>query len=139
MPKAATAPSSEQANGPALKAVRALLTAERANAHRALPPNDASWRFLLALYEAELTGRPLTPAEAADAAAVPPGDAPAMAAHFEAEDLVVRGEAGTLRLTEEACESLALWVYALHPLPAFNPYRVAAGVPRPKPPREPPA
>ena len=123
------------ATGPELRAVRALLAAERANAHRALPPNDASWRFLLALYEAELAGRRLTPAGAAEAAAVPRHVAETLADHFETQDYLVRAGPGTLRLTETACGDLATWVYVLNPLPGLNPYPAAAGVPHPAPPR----
>jgi hypothetical protein len=110
------APRIAAANAPALQAVRALLAAERANAARALPPSDCEWRFLLALYEAALDGRALTPAQAAEAAAVPPAIAPAIAQNFESQDFLVRAPTGALRLTQLACEHLAIWVYALNPL-----------------------
>jgi hypothetical protein len=133
----AAAPRTRRANVPALRAVRALLAEERGRAARALPTSDPDWRLLLALYEAELDGRALTPAEAADAAAVPPALVAAAADHFEAEDFLARAPGGALRLSRHACEHLALWVYALSPLPGLNPYRAAAAAPPPEPPPEP--
>ena len=111
----AAAPAARQANALALQAVRALLAEARDRA--GLPSSDRDWRFLLALYEAELDGRALTPAEAAEAAAIPPQSVEATADRFETEDfLAPRAQGGALRLTEEACEHLAIWVYALNPL-----------------------
>jgi hypothetical protein len=127
-----------RADALALGAVRTLLVQERTRAGRPLPSTDCEWRFLLALYEAELDGRALTPAEAAEAAAVPPDCAGAIAEHLEAQDFLVPWEAGALRLTELACEHLALWVYALAPFAGFNPYRATGGAPPRAPPPEPP-
>jgi predicted membrane-bound mannosyltransferase len=140
MPNAeALASATAKPNALALQAVRALLAEERDRAARALPSSDPDWRLLLALYEAELDARALTPAEAAEAAAIPPQSVEATAHHFETEDfLAPRAQGGALRLTEEACEHLAVWVYALNPLPGFTPYRAAAGAPPPEPPPEPP-
>ncbi|MBV9932474.1 MAG: hypothetical protein JO013_16230 [Alphaproteobacteria bacterium] len=144
MPEAEAASGHEDANAPEQRAVRALLAAERAHAHRALPPSDASWRFLLALYEAALSGRRLTPAEAAGAAAVPPDQAEPIAAHFEAEAFAARHDDGSLGLTDEASDCLAFWVHALTALaPAgpcgVTPSRATAAAPPPAPPPEPPA
>ncbi|HEY0314157.1 MAG TPA: hypothetical protein VGC56_16910 [Allosphingosinicella sp.] len=137
-PDSAPAPTTAQANALALQAARALLAEERDRAARALPSLDPDWRFLLALYEAELDGRALNPAQAAEAAAIPPEAVEPAADHFQSQDFLVRAPNGALRLTEEACEHMAVWVAALNPIPGFNPYRAAAGAPPPEPPPEPP-
>jgi hypothetical protein len=140
MPPATKAPSpfTAAANAPALRAVRALLAEERDRAARALPTSDPDWRLLLSLYEAALDGRALTPAQAAEAAAVPPAAVPAIAAHFESQDFLTRAPGGTLGLTELACEHLAGWVDALAPCPGFTPAREAEAARSPEPPPEPP-
>lgn len=132
-------PEAAESNALALQAVRAILAEERERAARRLPTDAADWRFLLALYEAELNGRALTPEDAAEAAAAPPETTCGLAQNFESQDFLLRQPGGTLRLTDHACGYLALWVSALHPLPGFNPYRAAAGAPHPMPPPEPPA
>ena len=138
MPQAEASLDSADETAPALHAVRALLTAERARAARALPPSDPDWRFLLALYEAALAGRALTLSEAAEAAAVPPESAPAIAQNFESQDFLTRTRTGALRLTELACEHLAIWVDALTPWPGVTPDRATAAAPPPEPPPGPP-
>jgi hypothetical protein len=107
MPTEVLASDTAQANALALQAARALLAEERDRAARALPSLDPDWRFLLALYEAELEGRALTPAQAAEAAAIPPENVEPTADHFQSQDFLVRAPGGALRLTEEACEHMA--------------------------------
>jgi hypothetical protein len=137
MPDAeAAALPTPDAPAPELAAVRALLAAERARAAPALPPSDAEWRFLLALYEAALDGRALTPSAAAEAAAVPLALAPAIADNFESQDFLAADSGGTLRLTGLACDHLAIWVEALTPL--VTPRRAAAAAPPQGRPPEPP-
>lgn len=113
---------------PALRAVRQLLAAERAHAARTLPPTDRDWRFLLALYEADLDGRALTPEQAAEAAAVPPAEAVAIAQNFVAQGFLARAPGSVLQLTEEVCDHLAIWVAALRPL-VTRPATAAAPLP----------
>ena len=122
----------------AKQAVTALLANERWREARGLPLSAPDWRLLLALYQAELDGRALTAAEAGETAQVPLETAQAFVAGLAAEALLVSDLGGALRLTRKACESLALWTYAFHPLPGFNPYRATAGAPPPEPPPEPP-
>jgi hypothetical protein len=122
----------------AKQAVCALLANERWREARGLPLSAPDWRLLLALYEAELDGRALTAGEAGETAQVPLERTRAFVAGLEAEALLMSDAEGGLRLTRKACEALALWAYAFHPLPGFNPYRATAGAPPPEPPPEPP-
>jgi len=130
------APPPASATAPHLQAVSALLAAERARG--GATPTDRTWRFLLALYEAALSGRALTPAEAAEAAAVPPDLAPAIADNLASQAFLTHDEAGTLGLTEEAGDHLAIWVDALTRAPPVTPSRATEAAPRPEPPPGPP-
>jgi hypothetical protein len=122
----------------ARQAVAALLANEKWREARGLPLSAPDWRLLLALYEAELDGRALDAEKAAATARVPLATTRSFMAGLEAEALLVSDARGGLRLTRKACESLALWAYAFHPLPGFNPYRASAGAPPPEPPPGPP-
>jgi len=136
MPEAASATQIDDAAAPAPQAVSVLLAAERARG--GATPTDRTWRFLLALYEAALSGRALTPPEAAEAAAVPPDLAPAIADNLVSQAFLVHEEAATLRLTEEAGDHLAIWIDALARSAPLTPSRATEAAPPPEPPPGPP-
>lgn len=128
----AAAPRTPEDDASTLRAVRALLAEEPDHAARLPAPSDAEWRFLLVLYEATLDGRALTPAEAAEAAAVPAQLAPAIATNLASQHfLEPTGQGEPLRLTDRARDHLALWIDALTPLAELTPDRATAAAPPP--------